>query len=1165
MNLKLVLAFSPFALTSFVGSAQGIPPGSAESSQPNSSHDKRTAVSVKANYGKLPLSFEANHGQSDPQVKFLSHGNGYSLFLTDSAAVLALTKSDPASNESPNKLTAGTTRPARIAKPAKTDVIRMELAGASHGLLVAGADQLPGTANYFIGNDPKKWQANVPTYAKVRYSSVYPGIDLVYYGNQRRLEYDFVVAPGADPERAKLHFAGAKKLKLNADGDLEVIAKDGEIAFHKPVVYQEVNGQRHSVDGQFTLLAKNTIGFSLGKYDRDRAVVIDPTLAYSTYLGGSANSAIRAIAVDSSGYAYATGLTSDSDFPTQTPYQSSLNNHGASVAFVSKLTPAGDALVYSTYLGGTTGACTNVLEAIGDSGNGIAVDNSGNAYVTGTVCSTNFPLMGAYQSTNNGGQFNSNAFITKLNATGTAPVYSTYLGGTGSVFSGDFGEAIAVDSAGNAYVTGLGYSGGHYPPPGAALPFPTTIGAYQTVNKSNSVGSDPFVTKLSPDGSTLVFSTLIGGDSGTSANAIAVDSQGEVFVTGTTLSIDFPATSGAYQTTNHESVSPGLTGNAYVVKLAPSGSSVIYATYLGGSSFPNTLLQGDIGLGIAVDTAGSAYIAGATYSHDFPLEAAYQTTNNVLVGHPNGFVAKFSPDGSSLIYSTYLGGNLDGGVDNIKIDPLDDAYVSGYTFATNFPVTADAYQPSNNGNFVLDDVPHVNYNAFLSEFNPSGSALVYSTYFGGKGDQSGDLTGDQAIALARDPAGNVYLAGYTQSSDFPVTPGSFKTTDPAPSGTSGFVSKFLFAGSTSSGLQFVPVTPCRVADTRNPTGPFGGPEPTAGSTTTFDVPQSACNIPSGAVAYSLNVTVVPNASLNYLTLWPGGQAQPFVSTLNSDGRVKANAAIIPAGTNGGVSVFVTDPTQVILDIDGYFVPAGTSSALAFYPVTPCRVADTRQAAGPLGGPFIPAGGSRAFPVLSGSCNLPSTAQAYSLNVTAVPHTTLNYLTIWPTGETQPNVSTLNSSTGAVTANAAIVPAGGGGDLSVFVYDDADVILDVNGYFAPPATGGLSLYAVSPCRAIDTRPVAFAGTLAVGVEQGACAPPLTAQAYVLNATVVPPGALNYLTLWPDGQTQPYVSTLNADDGAITSNMAIVPTTNGIIDAFAYNPTNLILDLSGYFAP
>ncbi len=376
-----------------------------------------------------------------------------------------------------------------------------------------------------------------------------------------------------------------------------------------------------------------------------------------------------------------------------------------------------------------------------------------------------------------------------------------------------------------------------------------------------------------------------------------------------------------------------------------------------------------------------------------------------------------------------------------------------------------------------------------------------------------------------------------------------------------------YSGTGPTALQFIPVTPCRVADTRWPAGPFGGPELAANTSRAFDIPQSACGIPSTAVAYSVNVTVVPSGFLNYLTLWPTGETQPLVSTLNSDGRVKANAAITPAGTNGGVSVFVSDETQVILDIDGYFVPAGTTSALAFYPLTPCRVTDTRQATGPLGGPSISGGSSRSFPVQSSSCGIPATAKAYSLNVTAVPHKTLNYLTIWPTGEAQPNVSTLNAPTGTVVANAAIVPAGTSGAISIFVSDDSDVILDVNGYFAPPTTSGLSLYPVTPCRVIDTRSGAgaFNGVLAVDVETSSCAPPSAAQGYVLNATVVPPGPLDYLTLWPAGEAQPYVSTLNALDGAITSNMAIVPTTNGSIDAFASNPTNLILDLSGYFAP
>ena len=376
---------------------------------------------------------------------------------------------------------------------------------------------------------------------------------------------------------------------------------------------------------------------------------------------------------------------------------------------------------------------------------------------------------------------------------------------------------------------------------------------------------------------------------------------------------------------------------------------------------------------------------------------------------------------------------------------------------------------------------------------------------------------------------------------------------------------------TASALQFIPITPCRIADTRNATGAFGGPELAATATRTFNIPQSDCGIPSTAAAYSLNVTVVPDGELGYLTVYPAGEAQPAVSTLNSDGRVKANATITPAGTNGGVSVYSSNATQLILDIDGYFVPAGTSaSGLEFFPLTPCRIADTRNPDGALGGPSIAATTSRAFPVQSSDCGIPATAEAYSLNITAVPHGGLGYLTVWPTGDTQPLVSTLNASTGAVTANAAIVPAGGGGDVSIYVSNDADVILDINGYFAPPATGGLSLYTVTPCRALDTRDGAgaFNGTLTVPIQGSTCAPPSTAKVYVLNATViptVPAVGLGYLSLWPAGAAQPLVSTLNASDAAITSNMAIVPTNNGSVDAYASNPTQLLLDLSSYFAP
>jgi uncharacterized repeat protein (TIGR03803 family) len=386
-----------------------------------------------------------------------------------------------------------------------------------------------------------------------------------------------------------------------------------------------------------------------------------------------------------------------------------------------------------------------------------------------------------------------------------------------------------------------------------------------------------------------------------------------------------------------------------------------------------------------------------------------------------------------------------------------------------------------------------------------------------------------------------------------------------------------------SGLHFGPVTPCRLVDTRYSNGGSG---PISGGTyQTFNLPQLAqskgCADLSSAAAYSLNVTLVPfeHAPLSYLTIWPAGLAQPMTSTMNSlDGRVKANAAVVPGGVNSSVNVFVTDTTDVVLDVDGYFAPPGPGN-LQFYPLAPCRVADTRKDSFPqgLGTPHLSAGVARDLPVLNAaSCNIPPGAQAYSLNFTAIPYPNmgdqLGYLEVWPTGQLpQHPVSTLNNPTGTFVANAAIVPAGTGHDITVYPSSDTDLAIDINGYFAAPGTGGLSLYPAPPCRVFDSRKVGsgqpFTGTLAppVDVVGSVCAPPGTAQAYTLNVTVVPSGNLSYLTLWPDSEGQPIVSTLNAADGWITSNMAIVPTVNGSVDAYEAGMTQLILDISSYFAP
>jgi hypothetical protein len=361
-----------------------------------------------------------------------------------------------------------------------------------------------------------------------------------------------------------------------------------------------------------------------------------------------------------------------------------------------------------------------------------------------------------------------------------------------------------------------------------------------------------------------------------------------------------------------------------------------------------------------------------------------------------------------------------------------------------------------------------------------------------------------------------------------------------------------------------------VADTRNADGPFGGPPLAGGTTRNFSIGASSCGVPPNAAAYALNLTAVPLGPLGFLSVWPAGQSLPSVSTLNSsDGRIRANAAIVPAGANGAISVFASNATHVIVDVNGYFVPA---SGLAYYPVGPCRLADTRIGTGAFGGPPLDAGVTRNFPVLAGPCGIPATAQAYTFNITAVPHGPLGFVSVWGAGGGQPGASTLNAPTGAVTSNLAIVRAGAGGAISIMASNATDIILDITGYFGPPGPGSLDFYTMQPCRIVDTRnsPGPFGGPI-LGAQEArtflapwsSCSIPVSAKAYSLNATAVPPAPVGFLTLWGDGG-MPNVSTLNSSDGAIVPNAVVLPIgPNGSISAFVSNASHLILDIDGYF--
>ena len=675
-------------------------------------------------YGKLPLIFEANRGQTDSRVKFLSRGNGYTLFLTATETVLALAgrRSSVAGNRF-----RGPRPDATMPAETESGLVRMQFIGANPEPSVTGLEELPGKANYFIGRDPTKWRTNVPTYARVEYRDIYPGVNLVYFGDQRQLEYDFVVRPGASPEAITLGFQGADKLEVDAQGDLVLHTAVGAIRQRRPFVYQEVGGARREIAGGYVLRGAGRVGFQVAAYDRSQPLVIDPVLSYATYLGGSRNDNAFGIAVDASGNAYVTGYTVSTDFPTTAgAFQPTFGGgtgtalFGTGDAFVAKLNATGSGLVYSTYLGGS-----------GDEGGyGIAVDASGNAYVAGITDSTDFPTTaGAFQPTFGGGS--GDAFVTKLAPTGSALAYSTYVGGSAL----DRARGIAVDALGNAYVTGLTVS----------TDFPTTAGAFQTGCPGPSCGAG-FVTKLNPPGTTLVYSTYLGGNNSTGGTAIAVDAVGNASVTGSTAATDFPTTAGALQTSIG-----GPATDAYETTLNPTGSGLIYSTYLGGTDEED-------GFAIAGDASGNVYVTGRTRSTNFPTTAgAFQPTFGGGIEH--AFVTKLNPTSSAVAYSTFLGGSFAEQGTGIVVDASGNAYVAVRTESTDFPTTAGAFQPTFGGS----------EDAAVTELNPSGSALVYSAYLGGSNS-------DVAYGIAVDASGDAYVAGITASANFPTTAGAFQTT-----------------------------------------------------------------------------------------------------------------------------------------------------------------------------------------------------------------------------------------------------------------------------------------------------------------------------------------------------------------------------------------------------
>jgi hypothetical protein len=757
---------------------------------PNSQPEAKQKVVER--YLRRPLVFEANNGQTNPRVKFISRGDGYSIFLTGHNAVLKISQTGvPFAKKA--------AAPGKILKAprggATVDVLKLELAGSNPSAYPKGLGPLPGKSNYFIGNNSAQWRTNIPQYSRVEYASIYPGINLVYYGSQGHLEYDFDVLPGGDPRSITLSISGlhvaenalAKQShhlpRVDSQGNLVMETPGGSVTFAKPVAYQLLPAasgktEKSYVKSRFVVHSPAApgvaqIGFWVESYNKKLPLVIDPVLTYSTYIGGSLLDRAQSVALDGNGNAYVTGNTASIDFPTQTGvYEAKCDNGGTCQgnAFVMELTPSTSTLVYSTYLGGDAN----------DTGFAIAVDAHGNAFLAGEATSTNFPVTpDALQATCGGTTNCEDAFVSEFGPGGASLIYSTYLGGNGN----DEANTLTLDSKENVYVAGLT----------ASTNFPVTLGAYQTKcgtdGKCNGGAADGFFTMLNfaSGRPSMVYSTYLGGSGADFVEALAVDSQANVYLTGETKSTDFPTTSGVYQTSCILDKTQSCEGDAFVSKINPAAtgrSSLVYSTRLGGSGE-------EAGNGIAVDSLFDAYITGfTTSSTDFPLQNPYQATYGGAL--QDAFVTKFNPTGSTLIFSTYLGGSNYNIATGISLGVNNTIYLTGSSNSSNFPITSDAlYTVLNQGSsntcsgVTCRDV-------IVTEFDSSGTGLLFSSYLGGGSEDEGN-------GIVLDSSGNAYVAGFT-TSDPANTPIPFPTHNPTAAACVGTCGT---AGASNAGDAFL--------------------------------------------------------------------------------------------------------------------------------------------------------------------------------------------------------------------------------------------------------------------------------------------------------------------------------------------------------------------------
>lgn len=700
---------------------------------------------VNSAYGKLPITFEKNIGQTDPRVKFLAHGGDGILFLTEAGAVLRL-QTLPDQQPAVFRKNGARSFKEDSQKPVAA-AIGINFYGSNANARVEGLELQPGRSHYFIGRDPSRWRTNVPLFTRVKYTNLYPGVDLVFYGHNGKLESDYVVSPGADAGQIALRIEGAQNVLARSNGDLVLSTKAGNVALREPHAYQEIAGTRKEVQARYILRRSRLAGIQLASYNRSKPLVIDPVLDYSTILGGSGGDTGTSIAVDSNGNAWIAGATNSTDFPTTNgAYQTSLKSVTGTNAFVTKLNSTGTGLIFSTYFGGSGN----------EAANGIGVDSGGNAFITGTTTSFDLPIAGTpIANTFPSGNLGTTGFFSELGSSGSALTYSTYLGGN----MRDIPSGLALDPSGNCYIVGTTLS--------SNFPLSTIYGnAYQTFsNAISNSGTAAFLSKIStnpglPGLQGLLYSTYLGGSDSDSAAAVAVDPFGNAYITGTATSTDFPMTvpPNGFQTF----MSLG-TDNAFVVRINTTLSgtaSLIYSSYLGGSGS-----SGANGLAIATDSSFNAYVGGTTAASDFPVTANAFMPNQASAGYIMAFVSRFNTSLSgtnSLTYSTYLGGsNVSGNyVYGIAADSLGNAYVAGSTYTNNYPVTPGAPQAAQNGIA----------NAILTVMNPAGTNVLFSTYWGGSNN-------DQASGIVLDSAAtpNAYLVGTARSANFPTTSGAYQS------------------------------------------------------------------------------------------------------------------------------------------------------------------------------------------------------------------------------------------------------------------------------------------------------------------------------------------------------------------------------------------------------